>query len=324
MNTFGIVGMGSIGQRHLRNLRYKHPSSKIFCVSSSGSNTSLYDQSDGILNLEELIYQNPDYIIVANPSSFHVEVAKEIINHNIPVLIEKPLANNFESCLDIEAYCTQKKDPKVAVGYCLRFLPSAKIVKQVIDEGVLGEIYNVNAIVGQFLPTWRKGIDYKKTVSARKSLGGGVLLELSHELDYLQWYLGDLNLQHSFLRTTDELGIKVEDIANLILTSKNNVYVSVHLDFIQKFTKRTCIFIGEKGLLEWNLMKNIVTLSTASGKKTLYENEGYDKNNMYLEMLAEFEKYIKNDKNSLASLNSSSNLVKIIDEAKNKNSWSLS
>jgi len=321
VNVVAVVGMGSIAKRHLANLRQLYPAARIYAVSASGSNTTLPDNADAVVSLDELIACQPDCVIVASPAPYHADVAEKLLAHDIAVLIEKPLAHNVQSCLALQAFCTQQARKAVAVGYCLRFLPSAQCVKDYLDNGLLGTVYNVHANVGQYLPGWRSDKNYKDSVSASKTLGGGALLELSHELDYLYWLLGDLSLQHSWLRTTDELGLAVEDIANLILLSEKNVYVSVHLDFIQKSTQRSCEFIGQYGRLVWDLLANTVTLYHATGQVALYANPDCNKNGMYLAMLTAFESMLSGAETPLATVASATKVVQLIDEAKQSNKW---
>lgn len=321
MKTLAVVGMGSIAKRHLANLRLLHPAAKIYAVSASGNNTTLPENADAVVSMDELISNQPDYVIIASPAPYHVDIAQKLLSNNIAVLIEKPLAHNLRACIDLQNFIAQQPHKAVAVGYCLRFLPSALMVKNYLDQGLLGTVYNVHANVGQYLPGWRADKSYKDSVSANKALGGGALLELSHELDYLQWLLGDLTLQHSWLRTTDELGLAVEDIANLVLLSEKNVYVSVHLDFIQKSTQRTCEFIGQHGRLVWDLLANTVTLYHAAGKDTLYAEPNYNKNGMYLAMLTAFENMSQGGVSSLATVTSATKVVQLIDEAKQMNKW---
>lgn len=317
-----MVGMGSIAKRHLANLRHLHPLAKIYAVSASGNNKMLPENADAVVTLDELITLQPDYAIVASPAPFHADVAQKLMSHGIAVLIEKPLAHNVETCFSLQAFCQLVKSNVVAVGYCLRFLPSALVVKDYLEQGLLGKVYNVSANVGQYLPSWRADKSYKESVSASKELGGGALLELSHELDYLHWLLGDLKLLHSWLRISDEMELSVEDIVNLVLLSGEGTYVSVHLDFIQKSTQRNCEFIGQHGRLAWDLIANTVTLYNAGGKETLYTDASYNKNLMYLDMLIAFESQMKNGISKLASVASATQVVKLIDDAKQRNKWS--
>jgi predicted dehydrogenase len=322
VKCFAVIGMGSIAKRHAINLRALHPTAKIFVVSSSGKNTELPNGIDAVINIDDLLAYRPNYVIVASPAPFHTTMAKILLENGIAVLIEKPLTINYESALDFEIFC-QKITAKVAIGYCLRFLPSAQIVKEYINNGQLGTLYNVECNVGQYLPDWRTDKNYKESVSANKVLGGGVLLELSHEVDFLLWILGDLTLKHSWLRTTNELGLDVEEIADLVLTSREGAYISLHLDFIQKSTQRKCEFIGKNGRLVWDLVGNSVRLHQSNNVTTLYADADYDKNNMYIDMLSTFEHVGPLEFEKLATVSSSAKVVRLIDEAKRFNRWSI-
>ena len=319
LNNFAVVGMGSIAKRHISNLRILNPSAKIYAVSSSGHNDALPNDADAVLDLNEVIALKPQFVVIASPANSHVNVAKILIKHKIPILIEKPVAHNFQECLDLQAFCGEYASNKLAVGYCLRFLPSMQVVRNYLASGQRGKIYNVTANVGQYLPSWRSDKDYKDSVSANKSLGGGALLELSHELDYLLWLFGDLTLKYSWLRTTDELDLDVEDIANLVLVSAEDVYITVHLDFIQKSTQRNCEIIGQHGRLVWDLLSNKVVIYKEEDLSILYSDSDYDKNNMYLDMMKAFEGESIVNSDCLATLKSSCDVVRIIEEAKHIN-----
>jgi len=321
MRTLAVVGMGSIAKRHLTNLRALHPSAKIYAVSSSGHNTKLPNNTDAVINLDELVACAPDYVVVASPAPYHADVAQKLLASNIAVLIEKPLTDSARTCLSLLDFCNKQSRNRVAVGYCLRFLPSAMVVKNYLDQGSLGAVYSVQAMVGQYLPKWRTDKNYKDSVSANRALGGGALLELSHELDYLSWMLGELSVQHSWLRVTDELGLEVEDVVDMVLLSEKNTHVSVHLDFIQKSTQRNCEFVGQHGRLQWDLLANSVRVYHARGVNTLYAEPDYNKDGMYVAMLTAFERQLQGEESSLATVASATKVVQIIDEAKQLNRW---
>lgn len=223
MSLYAVIGMGSIAKRHLKNLRFLYPDADIYVVSSSGRNLDLPEGANAVVSLEELIRLKPNYVIIASPAPYHTSAAILLLENNIPVLIEKPLASDSEDATKFLELCSAESYPPVAVGYCLRFLPSALAVKAFLETGSLGTLYNVSSVVGQYLPGWRSDKNYKDSVSAKKELGGGALLELSHELDYLMWLFGSVTLQHSWLRTTAELGLEVEEIADLVLDRKSVV-----------------------------------------------------------------------------------------------------
>tara|TARA_R110001606_G_scaffold395589_1_gene568141 strand:- start:154 stop:1131 length:978 start_codon:yes stop_codon:yes gene_type:complete len=319
MCCYAVIGMGSIAKRHLRNLRFLYPDSDIYVVSSSGKNSDVPEGVVAVLTLEELIKLTPNYVIIASPSPYHVDNAKLLLENNIPVLIEKPLASDSDDALKLLEFCKHGNHPEVAVGYCLRFLPSAIAVKDFIGTDVIGDIYNVNCIVGQYLPEWRSDKNYKDSVSAQKKLGGGVLLELSHEIDYLNWLFGSMTLQHSWLRTTEELGLEVEEIADLVFTTESGIYLSLHLDFIQKTAQRKCEVIGERGRIVWDLIANTVTFFGAKNTQIIYSDAHYDKNLMYLDMLKVFSDIKNRGMQELATIESSLEVIQLIDIAKMTN-----
>jgi len=319
MSIYAVLGMGSIAKRHLKNLRFLYPDADIYVVSSSGKNLNLPEGANAVVSLEELIKLKPTYVIIASPAPYHTDAAKLLLQNRVPVLIEKPLSSDSADAAKFLEFVSSKDYPSVAVGYCLRFLPSALAVKAFLETDGLGTIYNVSSIVGQYLPGWRADKSYKDSVSAKKELGGGALLELSHELDYLMWLLGSVTLQHSWLRTTAELGLEVEEIADLVLTTESGVHITVHLDFIQKSTQRKCEFIGEKGRLVWDLLANTVIIIDATTTKVIYADTQYDKNTMYLDMLKTFSAAEHNGMQELATISSSLKVVQLIDAAKKTN-----
>ena len=319
MSVYAVVGMGSIAKRHLKNLKFLYPNARIYVVSSSGKNVDLPEGASAVVSLSELIALKPNYVVLASPAPYHIETAKLLLENQISVLIEKPLTAKFSDAAEFLNFYESKNYPPMAVGYCLRFLPSALAVKSFLESGGLGTIYNVHSVVGQFLPSWRSDKSYKDSVSAKAELGGGALLELSHELDYLQWLFGPLVLQHSWLRTTEELGLQVEEIADLIVTTATGVFISIHLDFVQKATQRKCEFIGEKGNLYWDLVANTVTFKDANSTTTIYADDQYDKNTMYLDMLKAFADVGNLGSRELASLSSSADIIELIELAKQTN-----
>lgn len=320
-NTYAVIGLGSIGKRHIKNLRFLYPEASIFAISASGSNIQLPEGATALISLKDLIQHKPQFVIVASPSSYHIQHAEICINAGIYTLVEKPLSHCSEEANHFLKICDAKKEVPVAVAYCLRFLPSALAVKKTIENNELGHVYHVSSSVGQFLPTWRSDKSYQNSVSAQSSLGGGVLLELSHELDYLTWLFGDLKLAHSWIQKSAELNLEVEDLADLVLISQEGTHISVHLDFIQKSPQRTCTIIGERGRIEWDLIANTVILHSENDAKIMYKDPTHDKNTMYLDMLSTFIHIPHQGMQQLSTMMSAKKIVDLVTEAKKNNSW---
>lgn len=317
MMRAAVIGLGNIAKRHRSNLKQKYPNIKIITMSASGRFPSeLICNSDCIAsNIQSIIDYNVDMAIIASPAPFHSLHAIPLIEASIPVLIEKPVSTSLE---DAKAILEAKDKYKVnaGVGYCLKYLPSALFVKKFIESGRAGKALNANIEIGQYLPDWRPNTDYKQSVSAVQKLGGGVLFELSHELDYAQWLFGRLNVEHAVIRNSGELGIEVEDLANILAKSQSGCIVSLHLDFLQRQASRKCKIIFSHGSLVWDLIKNEVIWFDEFGEITLFSDELWDKNKMYLNMLSDFTS--QNKSASFSSIESSLTVLELIMDLKTK------
>ena len=154
------------------------------------------------------------------------------------------------------------------------------------------KIFSINVVSHSYLPNWRK-INYRHSVSAKKNLGGGVLLELSHELDYLSLFFGSLEVIYSSINFTEELDLNVEDCADFCLKAENNFNINVHLDFLQRAPTRRCRFVGTKGALDWDLINHKVIFTSKNNNEVVYEDKNFDINEIYLAMLRDFFNYSK-------------------------------
>ncbi|WP_092144898.1 MULTISPECIES: Gfo/Idh/MocA family protein [unclassified Pseudomonas] len=293
MNASGcclVVGSGSIAKRHLRNLRQVLPECSIHCVSASGRPLMPDEVTADVVHssLDEAIASNPLCAIVASPAPWHLSHATQLMAAGIPVLIEKPMVATVQDAIKM-AEQAELHNACVDIGYNLRFLPSACCVKDLIQQGGLGRIHSVHTDVGQYLPDWRPMTNFRHNVSAQKSLGGGVLLELSHELDYLCWLFGPVDSVYCKVRNTGTLEIDVEDCVDALFTFSADIVATLHMDFLQRAPMRTCKIIGAEGTLVWDLNRNNVDLHEPGGAvRRLYEDCDYDRNEMYVAELRHF------------------------------------
>lgn len=288
-----VVSLGSIGRRHLRNLRTLKPNAQIgvLRLHTSKTSDSVPEGADiQFYSVEDAIAFAPLATIIAGPASTHLEIAKFMVAARIPVLIEKPIAASLQGIEDL-LVSAERKNLLLLVGYNLRFLPSLQKVRQLLQENVIGDIRMVRAEVGQYLPDWRPGQPYAHSVSAQRALGGGALLELSHEIDYLYWILGLPAVVSARGGSYGVLGIDVEDAVELTMEyASPPVLVNVHMDFLQRTPVRTCKFIGEEGTLIWNGIADTVDLfQLGTGQWSRVEVTSLaDRNQMYIDELAYF------------------------------------
>lgn len=286
-----VCSLGSIGRRHLKNLRMLEPQARIGVLRRPGATIELPAGCDYVLTtIEEVREFDPFAAIIAGPATVHDNVACDLAAMGVHLLIEKPLAHDLTSGRKIVA-AAGRAGVTLMVGYNLRFAPTVLAARQMIEQGAIGRVLSVRAEVGQYLPTWRPLQDYRQTVSARPELGGGALLELSHEIDLMLWLFGRPNRVYAALGRYSDLEIAVEDLAEIVLEYEDPaILVSIHLDFLQQPPARTAKFIGTDGTLVWDVIAERIESSTseAKGHEVLRLSSAGDRNAMYLEELTHF------------------------------------
>ncbi len=270
INRILIVGLGSIGKRHLRLARELLPDADIRVLRHKASN-EMHEYSNGSFSsIEESIAFAPQIAVIASPATFHIATAQALAEAGVHLLIEKPLSASLRGVSQLLETC-EKQSLVLLIGYNLRFLTSLQRYRDLLGENVVGKVLSVRCEIGQYLPSWRPDSDYRQGVSAKREFGGGALLELSHELDYLRWIFGEVEWVKATLSHQSGLEIDVEDSAHLTLgfVSAQDGYQligSVNLDFIRHDTARLCTAIGEKGTLRWNGLTGEVLFYGVGGK----------------------------------------------------------
>ena len=224
--------------------------------------------------MDEALAFAPHITVIANPAPYHLSTAMPLVKAGVHLLVEKPLSVSSHGVAELLNVSANNKS-LLLTGYNLRYLLSLQKFKFMLDEQTIGAVWMARCEVGQYLPSWRPDTNYKDGVSAQRALGGGALLELSHELDYMQWIFGEVDWVQAVLTKQSDLEIDVEDSAHLILGfcakgSESPVVASVNLDFIRQDTTRTCTVIGKLGSLRWNGLTGIVEL-LVSGTQTWEE-----------------------------------------------------
>lgn len=317
-DAIAVIGLGNIANRHRKNLKLLFPRAKIIAMSASGRMPEeVVSDSDAIVSsIEDVIAEQVHFAIIASPATYHATHGIPLLKANIPILIEKPVTATDEDAQAI-LYTVRETHTPAAVAYCLRYLPSMQVIQNLLADKAIGTLYNAHVEIGQYLPDWRPSKDFRSSVSANQHLGGGALLELSHELDYVQKLLGSLTLEHAILRSTDELQLEVEEIADLIFMSEKNTVVSVHLDFLQKKAYRKCRFVGSRGVIEWDLIQNEVRIVSAEQTQIVYSQPNWDKNQMYLEMVKDFVAKIEHVDNQCVTVDQAMETVVLINQIKN-------
>lgn len=283
-----IVGLGSIGTRHARLVRELLPDVQLVALRHrSCANMIESGINHCVTSLDEALRYRPEAAVIASPASHHLDVALPLARAGVHLLIEKPISSTTQGVAELIEVC-RAKGTVLMTGYNLRFLPSLRQFRELLDENRVGQVYSVRAEIGQFLPSWRPGSDYRQTVSAKAALGGGVLLELSHDIDYLRWLFGKVEWVSAVQRKQSDLEIDIEDTAHLVLgfahkSEDVSVIAALNMDFIRHDTTRTCTVIGAAGSLRWNALAGTVEVFEPGGDawQTLYARQ-HQRDDSYL------------------------------------------
>jgi len=284
----GIIGLGSIGQRHLSCLKELGIDTITALRTQRGSHQGLSDEFHYVREIfsERKFYSHAfDGIIISNPTSLHIKTLKSALNQNVPVFVEKPLADSIRQLDEIRP----EDRSRVMVGFCLRFHKMIRLVKDFIDAGGLGKISRARLYCGHYLPLWHPDTDYRREYFSRRDLGGGVLRTLSHELDLSRYFFGDIRELTGFSGKLSDLEIDVEDTAFFLGTTDRGITVSVELDYLNPRFCREGILIGSQGSLAYSFNPPELVFSGSDGAThNLLNNEiRHDINNFYHDMYRE-------------------------------------
>jgi len=187
-----------------------------------------------------------------------------------------------------------------------------------LDKKSVGRVICARIQAGQYLPDWHPWEDYRRGYSAKQDLGGGIILDGIHEIDYITWFLGEVSQVFCFAGKLSSLEIDTEDTAEILLRFREGSIAEVHLDYIQRSYSRSCQIIGEEGTILWDLNDGQVRLYTAeSGKwQTFPQDPSYDMNQMYIEEIRHFLQCIEGNTMPVQDINSASRAIEIALAAK--------
>ncbi len=308
-----IVGFGNIALEHYKNINKILPNSNIsFLVHNNYQKKRINKNTKIFTKINDLKKYTFFLVIIATPASTHIEIAKKLLNKCQNFFIEKPISHKPENVKKFIDICNKKKI-KLMIGYNMRYLSSLIKFREIIIKNKIGKILSIESKVGQYLPSWRKNKDYRKSVSAQKKLGGGVLLELSHEIDYLFWIFGKFSSLKAKISKESKLDLDVEDTATIKFffhNNKINYLANLEMDFVRKKNIRFCKVFTSKGLLKWNGIQGKVTFYSKVNKKNNFLLKfGNQMKKSYFTELSKFiddikkMKYYKNNFDSLYILN---------------------
>lgn len=289
-----VVGTGSIGRRHIANLSALGADVAAFSYRGTAGVAPL-DNVRMVAHLEQALDDDFDAVVVANRTDLHIGVALEAARRKKHLFIEKPLSVSLAGCDEL---CDLVETSQIAVeaGFMLRLHPNLRFMKRVLSDGALGELMHLRASVGQWLPDWRPGTDHRKGYGATRSTGGGVILDLIHELDLAQWLAGPVADVTAMTRHVESLKIETEAIAQIGLRMESGTLAQIHLDYVRPGYGRSLEIVGEHGVLSWDYVTGVVTRSGAHGIVTEVHRvpAEFERNSMFRDHMAHFLNRVRN------------------------------
>jgi len=285
-----IAGLGSIGRRHLRNLR-KVGIQDVIAYRVRGNDIPEMDEHPLPVygSLTTALAQKPDIVFVTNPTSLHLEVALAAARQGCHLFIEKPLSHTLKS-VDELIDITTTNGSVAMVGCNFRFHPALQQIQRLLVAGSLGRVITARGHAGEFLPGWHPGEDWRLGYSARKELGGGVILTLIHELDYAYWLFGPVRKVFAQAGGWGGLDLNVEDTAEILLEHRSQSRVSIHLNYVQRPPTRTLEIIAERGTIQWDYQAGMVKWydSETAHWEIWTEPPTFDRNTMFFDEVTHF------------------------------------
>ena len=314
--NFLIAGLGSIGRRHFRNLIAL--GEKDIVLLRTRKATLSDDELAGYpietdLN-EALKRHKPDAVIVANPTSLHLDVAIPAAEAGCHILLEKPVSHSLDR-LDVLQNAAQKSGSKILVGFQFRYHPTLNKARELIQSNTLGRILTVHAHWGEYLPQWHPWEDYRQSYAARAELGGGVIVTLTHPLDYLRYLLGDVESLWSFNGHISPLDIDVEDVAEIGLKFASGAVGGVHVNYFQRPPVHRLEIVGTRGTLRWDNADGILHFyqmtapfgsfsdnPPAPVMESFLPPEGFERNQLFVAQARHFIEIVRGEKEPICSL----------------------
>jgi len=305
-----IIGFGSIGQRHYRNLTklgYKN----VFVFDTdpdkiTGSKIKVVKKMD-----QDTLKQFA-IAIICTPNNLHIKDAVKCAKAGCQLFIEKPLSHNLTG-IDKLIHRCRSQGLVTMVGCNMRFHPCLKFIKEYLAKRKLGRVYSINHEFGYFLPYWRPDQDYRKKYASKKSTGGGIILDDIHEFDLLFWLNDFAAIKETkfIYDKVSNLNIETEDICIASFKFKNNVLGSVRCDYLQQDYSRSCKIVGEKGNLQWDFKENIVWLKNKQGMKKLLAVKNFDFNKVYLDEIDYFINCVNKKQSTFNDIKRADQVLKI-------------
>lgn len=293
MTSILVLGTGSIGKRHIKNiLAAGIPAEDLFVVEPRADRRA-EAAAIGVLpantfetRAAALAARKFDGAVVATPTSMHYDDAIDVARHGIALMIEKPMGIDMGRAAELRAE-VERQGIFCFVAYCFRFDPTARRFAQALAEGAIGKPLYARAEMSTYLPEWHPHERYQDFYMSKLALGGGTLLDQSHLYDMTRWFLGDVETVFGLSRRESDLEIETDDFGEFLFGMASGIHASIHIDLYTRPWREFYQVSGETGTLEWDIHNKTITLGKTDGSRETLMS-GADYNQMYVNEIGYF------------------------------------
>ena len=324
-----VLGNGSIGRRHLRGLSAVSKQLGVTEIRGFDTNPDRRElvkaETPNVVSVDNIkaAVSGVDTVFMCVPTSLHVPIYEQIRDlGQFDLFIEKPLSHTLQGCEQM-LFEQKKIGKKVAVGYMMHYHPVLQRAKSLIESGKLGRVLSVRAEGGFYLPSWHPWENYQDFYMSWKTGGGGALLDISHEIDYLQWLFGEVEEVQGFMGTISDLEISSDDMAAAILKFKNGVIGQFQLDLLQFDESRYCKVIGTDGVLRFDFAKSKVIYNTKDSTDWEEENINVNIDDIYAEEYKSVLSAFRGEDVHYVSGEQSYNTMQVIEAVRRSHSYGV-
>ncbi len=286
-----ISGLGSIGRRHLANLEFLGYTEIAFHRSGNPTIKDPLPDFPSYRDLDLAIAEfKPTAIFVCGPSHTHIEVAQKAVAAKIHVFIEKPLGHSLDGVAELERLAAMN-NLAIMVGYMMRFHPLLLRIKEIINENRIGSLIHLRSQWGEYLPDWHPWEDYRGSYAAKRSMGGGPALTLSHEIDLALWFIGKPSSVLGLSNNSSALELDAEHGIDILIKSTTGKTANLHLDFYQRPPARTSEFVGTEGRISLDYYASRVEIfkpDQSEPVEVIDISESFERNNMFIKEVEHF------------------------------------
>ncbi len=289
-----VIGCGSIGERHIRNLKSSTSVEIFACDLDKGRREHIKDKYEVKIfrDYKEAFNEDIDAVLVCTPTSAHITPALAAVQQGCHVFVEKPLSHTLRGVDDLIEE-TERKSLVLMVGFNFRFHPALQQIRELVDRGQIGKLIAVKAHAGSYFlyrSPYHSWMDYRQDYAAKRAGGGVILDSATHHIDYIASLLGEVKEVFCYAGRMGSLGLEAEDIAEILLKFETGAVANVHVNFVQQPYQNKYEIIGEKGTIAWDVADNTVKLFSDTENKWqgFPLGSNFDRNETYLQELNHF------------------------------------